>query len=179
MRASIIILVITLMLACAPDSTDDILIESPQGQVKISLHSEGTVNYLQCYVNDSLTSTWPLRYPVFKIVKGDVNNDGTEDLAVGVIKPTRRDPVARKRLFLFQVRNRSIIPLWLGSSLSHPMEDFSLYKNGSRYVVRSIELEKSERYLIAEYEWFGFGLSFRKYLHRELPLDKARRLLDQ
>jgi hypothetical protein len=108
-----------------------------------------------------------------------VNNDGMEDLAVGVIKPTRRDPVARKRLFLFQVRNQSIIPLWLGSSLSHPMEDFLLYKNGSRFVVRSIELEKSKRYLIAEYEWFGFGLSFTKYLHRELSLDKAQRLLDQ
>lgn len=179
MRAATSLLFLTLMLSCGPDSTDDIVIDSPQGQMKISLLSEGSVNYLQCHVNDSLTSTWPLRYPVFKIEKGDVNNDGTEDLAVGVIKTTRRDTVARKRLFLFQVRNRSIIPLWLGSSLSHPMEDFSLYKSDSRFVVRSIEVEKSERYLIAEYEWFGFGLSFRRYLHRELSLDKARRLLDQ
>lgn len=179
MRTVIPLLLVTLVLSCGPDSIDDIVIESPEGQMNISLHSEGTVNYLQCHVNDSLTSTWPLRYPVFKIIKGDVNNDGTEDIAVGVIKPTRRDPVARKRLFLFQLRNRSIIPLWLGSSLSHPMEDFSLYKSDSRLVVRSIELEKRERYLIAEYEWFGFGLSFRKYLHRELSLDKARRLLDQ
>jgi hypothetical protein len=179
MRGCILLLLVILVPGCDPNSTDDIVIESPHGQMTILLRAEGTVNYLQCHVNDSLTSSWPLRYPVFKIIKGDVNNDGVEDLAVGVIKPTRRDPTARKRLFLFQIRNGSIIPLWLGSSLSHPMEDFSLYKNGSRFMVRSIEVEKSGRYLVAEYEWFGFGLTFRKYLHRELPLSQAGDLLDQ
>jgi hypothetical protein len=106
-----------------------------------------------------------------------VNNDGQQDIAVGVIKATRRDSVVRKRLFLFQVRNRAIIPLWLGSSLGRPLEDFALVIHDTVTIVRSIELEKSGRYLVAEYEWFGFGPAFGRYCYRELSLERAQSLL--
>jgi len=113
------------------------------------------------------------------MLKGDINNDGVEDIVVGVIKSTRMDPIVRKRLFIYQIRNRSIIPLWLGSSLSRPLEDFTILHADSITIVRSIEIEKSNRYLVAEYEWFGFGFTFRKYLLRELELNNAQQLLEQ
>jgi|SRR5690349_3891098 len=179
MRFLLLFILSVLLSACETENERELELESNGEILKISITTDGKVNYLQCHLNDSVTSTWPLRYPVYKLLKGDVNNDGEQDLAVGVIKSTRRDPIARKRLFLFRVKNRSIIPLWLGSSLSQPLEDFSVRSVDSVTVIRSIEVEKSKRYLIAEYEWFGFGLSFRKYLHRELSLDEARELFDQ
>jgi hypothetical protein len=164
---------------CAKDSLNEVVIESAGEPLRILLHSDGNVNYLQCFAKDSLTDSWPLQYPVFKMIKGDINNDGDEDIAVGVIKSTRKDSVVRKRLFIYQVRNRSIIPLWLGSSLSHPLEDFTIIQEDSVTLVRSVETERSGQYLVAEYEWFGFGLSFRKYIQRELSYNKAQELLDQ
>lgn len=168
-----------LFISCAEHKPVEIVLESAGEAIRVSIRSEEKINYLQCFVNDSLTDSWPLQYPVFKLTKGDVNNDGNEDVLVGVIKATRRDSVVRKRLFIYQVRNRSIIPLWLGSSLSHPLEDFTIKQIDSVTVVRSVESEPSGQYLVAEYEWFGFGLSFRRYLHRELPHNKAIELLDQ
>jgi len=166
-------------LGCSEKHGNEVTIESGGEYFRISLKAEGHVNHLQCFAHDSLADSWPLHYPVFKLVKGDIDHDGNEDIGVGVTKTTRRDSVARKRLFIYQVRNRSIIPLWLGSSLSHPMEDFTFIKKDSITVVRSIEFETSGKYLVAEYEWFGFGLSFREYLNRELSLENARELLDQ
>lgn len=165
-----------LMPSCSTEKKEYI-IASAGKNLTISL-VEGKTNYLQCHDGDSLTSSWPLRYPVYKFLKGDVNNDGQDDLAVGVIKSTRYDSTARKRLFLFQVRNKAIIPLWLGSSLSHPLEDFAIHTTrDSITAVRSIEKEKSGNYLVAEYEWYGFGLSFREYLKREISLQEAKEFL--
>src|SRR5260221_3957917 len=88
-------------------------IKSEQHSLLVTL-KEGKVNYIRGYNHDSLKSEWPLRYPVFKFINGgDINQDGNEDLMVGVIKATRRDSVVRKRLFLFQIKNKIIIPLWL------------------------------------------------------------------
>jgi hypothetical protein len=178
-RRLIFALLSAIFFSCAKDSTDEVVLESAGETLRISLRAEGDVNYIQCFANDSLTDSWPLRYPVFKIIKGDINNDGAEDIAVGVIKSTRRDSVVRKRLFIYQIRNRSIIPLWLGSSLSHPLEDFAVIQNDSITLVRSVEMESSGHYLVAEYEWFGFGLSFRKYLQRGLSHNNALELLDK
>jgi hypothetical protein len=107
-----------------------------------------------------------------------VNNDSVEDLAVGVIKTTRRDKVARKRLFLFTLQNDRIIPLWLGSSLVQPLEDFRIISN-KKNTVRTIELEKDSTFSVGEYEWFGFGLSLQHYHERKISLERAQQLLDR
>jgi hypothetical protein len=169
-----------LLTACQSNEAIEYTIDSNDSRVKVFIKKAGAVNYLQCQDGDTILSSWPLRYPVYRFLKGDVNNDGRDDLAVGVIKPTRGDPVARKRLFLFQVRNKAIIPLWLGSSLSHPLEDFNVrIKNDSITVIRSLEKERSGQYLVAEYEWLGFGLSFNEYLKREISLPEAYELLEE
>ena len=179
MRFLLFLIPLLAITSCSTNLDNQVTVQSADGEIKVSLLAKGNVNFLQCHVRDSLTDSWPLQYPVFKLVKGDINNDGTDDIAVGVIKSTRRDTTVRKRLFIYQIRNKSIIPLWLGSSLSHPLEDFTIIQTDSITLVRSIEIEESNRYLVVEYEWFGFGLTFRKYLQREIELNKAQQLLDQ
>jgi len=124
------------------------------------------------------TNSWPLKYDVFKIDTGDVNNDNSTDILVGVIKFTRFDPVSRKRLFIFKLFEGYIRPLWLGSRLSQPLVDFKFVKCKSEGVVRTIESEKDQSYLVAEYHWIGFGLGFMHYLARERTIYQAYKILN-
>jgi hypothetical protein len=174
------LLYMILLVQCQNEKPNEFWIKSEEHSLLVILKEGKNVNYIRCYNRDTLTSEWPLRYPVFKFIKGrDINQDGNEDLMVGVIKATRRDSVVRKRLFLFQIKNKIIIPLWLGSSVSHPLEDFISYKNDSVTTIRTIEKESNERYLVADYTWRDFGLNFEKYIKRDLTLDLAKEIMNQ
>jgi len=124
------------------------------------------------------TNTWPLKFEVFKIDTGDVNNDYSTDILVGVIKSTRFDSISRKRLFIFKLFEGYIRPLWMGSRVSQPLVDFKFFKSKSEGIVRTIELEKDQSYLVAEYHWIGFGLGFIHYLAREKTLNQAYKILN-
>jgi hypothetical protein len=125
-----------------------------------------------------LTNSWHFNYEVFRIDTGDVNNDNSTDILVGVIKSTRFDPVSRKRLFIFKLFEGYIRPLWLGSKVSQPLIDFKFIKCNSEGVVRTIESEKDQSYLVAEYRWRGFGLGFMHYLAREITIHQAYKILN-
>ena len=175
-QALLNLILVLIFVACNNEDPDTFSILTDDGIVNVALRKRNNINELVSSHNDSTISVWPLRYPVFSFQHGDINNDGTEDLAVGVIKSTRYDSLKRKRLFLFQVRNRSIIPLWLGSSLSHPLVDFHIVKNESgETLIHAIEEEPDGKYLIAEYEWYGFGMSLKKYIKREISLEEAKK----
>jgi len=124
------------------------------------------------------TNTWPLKYEVFKIDTGDVNNDNSTDILVGVIKSTRFDSISRKRIFIFKLFEGYIRPLWMGSRVSQPLVDFKFFKSKSDGIVRTIELEKDQLYLVAEYHWIGFGLGFIHYLAREKTFNQAYKILN-
>lgn len=126
----------------------------------------------------AFNNTWPLPYMVFRLDTGDVNNDHSTDILVGVIKPTRFDTISRKRLFIFKLFEGYIRPLWLGSRVSQPLIDFKYYKSKKEGVVRTIELEKDQLFLIAEYHWNGFGLGFIHYLAREKTYCQASQILN-
>ena len=77
-------------------------------KIYIKLIKQASKGYLlnaKVYKNNNLiqTNSWALNYEVFRIDTGDVNNDKSTDILVGVIKPTRFDPVIRKRLFIFKM----------------------------------------------------------------------------
>lgn len=152
------------ILSCQPNGSNAyksaVINDSTYVELKI-----GDKNELICFTNDSLTSTWPLEYPVYQFQNGDINNDGVIDMAVGVIKSTRYDSVQRKRLFLYQIRNNSIIPLWLGSSVGHALIDFRVIQNtDNQNFIQIIGEEKTGDYLVANYEWYSFGLSLMDYV---------------
>lgn len=133
---------------------------------------------LNLFVDDSLNSTWELKYPVYQIDFGDVNNDGIPDILVGTIKPVRFDPKPDKRLFIFKItKDYYIRPLWLGSRVSQPLVDFKLKEQKPISKIRTLEKESDGTYLVAEYRWRGFGLQFTEYLKRNISLKEAQKEL--
>jgi hypothetical protein len=120
-------------------------------------------------VQQSDTNKWELPYPVFQFVTGDIDGDGTEDIMVGVVKPTRFHPIKAKRLFVFKNFDGYVRPMWLGSMMSQPLIDFWLIKNELGFFnIITFEREKSGKMLVAEYRWDGFGLKFLTYHLREV-----------
>ncbi len=165
---------ILLLKGCVSREYDEFKVAKINDSTEVRLQL-GSTNMLICTVYDSITSIWPLRYPVYQYQFGDINHNGNVDLAVGVFKATRYDSIKRNRLFLFQVRNNSIIPLWLGSSVGHPIVDFRVLEDshGDQFI-RILGLEKSEKYLIADYVWYGFGLTLSHYARREIATKIAK-----
>ena len=150
---------------------------------KIQLKKKTKGNYelfATSYVKGNViqTSTWPFAYEVFRLDTGDINNDHATDILVGVIKKTRFDSICRKRIFIFKLVDGYIRPLWLGSRVSQPLEDFRVYNNKPCNIIRTMELERDNTFLIAEYHWQSFGLAFIRYLARELSYKKATHILN-
>ena len=146
-------------------------------QTQISLIKENdTLHYVQIKTDTSLNK-WELPYPVYQFQIGDIDNNGNDDILVGVIKTTRFDSTMSKRLFIFKNYNGLVRPLWLGSRLGQPLVDFCFVKSNEEARIRSLEKEKSGKYLVAEYKWRSFGLEFTKYINREINYNKALALL--
>lgn len=125
------------------------------------------------------SSNHRLPYSVYQFQIGDVDNNGEMDIAVGVIKKTYYDSIARKRPFFFKLYKGNIRPLWLGSRLSQPLENFFIKKSGQCSVIQSIEIEKNGRYLVAQYVWAGFGFRFEHYIARNLSQNDAYHLVNE
>jgi hypothetical protein len=158
------------------------VIRQQNQKIEIKLTRQSELQYLliaTTFENGKLlqTNTWPLGYDVFKLDTGDVNNDCSTDILVGVIKKTKFDSICRKRLFIFKLLEGYIRPLWLGSRVSQPLEDFRFCNGKSSGVIRTIELERDGLFLVAEYRWQSFGLAFIRYLVRETPLKQAKYIL--
>lgn len=128
---------------------------------------------------DSLIDKWELPYPVYQFQIGDIDEDGSEDVIVGVVKATRFDSTLSNRIFIFKNYKGYVRPMWLGSKLSKPLVDFRfcITENGSR--IKSIEKEKEGKYLVAEYKWWKFGLEFVQYIGRELSIEEAKNKLKE
>jgi hypothetical protein len=136
-----------------------------------------TLNII-CANSVNVHSQWPLPYPVYRFVQGDITGDGVNEILVGVIKPTRFDTINRKRLFIFKLVEGNIRPLWMGSRVAQPLVDFKVAKTVSGSVIRTIEEERDGTYLVAEYKWRRFGLEFIHYINRRISKNKALQLLD-
>ena len=94
-----------------------------------------------------------------KIQLGDVNGDGVCELAICVYKTTKFHPIMAKRPFFFDLVDGNLIPIWLGSRLSRPFDDYVLRdmdEDGICEVVSTEWLEDGRR-VVAVYDWRGFG----------------------
>jgi hypothetical protein len=105
-------------------------------------------------------SRWIVKHPVFRVRLGDVNGDGVKDLCLGLVKTTRHDPVARKRLFVYSLRHGFIRPLWLGSFLGTPWSDFRLINDQGRMLVETCADRKgAARPPSMRWVWKSFGFT--------------------
>lgn len=143
-----------------------------------SLLKENDSLYYLTIASANNLDKWKLPYPVYQFQTGDIDGNGIEDAMIGVVKPTRFDSIKGKRLFVFKNYKGLVRPLWLGSRLSQPLVDFSFIKKEKHSRIRSIEREKSSKYLVAEYKWRKFGLEFTKYLKRETDSISAITLIE-
>ncbi|MEN9443747.1 MAG: hypothetical protein RIS47_637 [Bacteroidota bacterium] len=157
------IVAVCLIVACQPK------VKYPDIQL-ISIND--TLHIIQLKT-DSTTNRWTLPYPVYQFQLGDIDQDGSTDILVGVVKRTHFDTLVRKRLFIFKNFEGYIRPLWMGSGLGQPISDFRFLQTSQGARIRSIERERNGKFLLAEYKWAQFGLDFTKYIVRNTDSIKA------
>lgn len=147
--------------------------------LEVSLNKECDSLYIiHLHTDRPSHSTWNLPYPVYQFDYGDITGNGIPEIIAGVIKPTRFDPKPDKRLFIYRIADETYVrPLWLGSRVAQPLEDFRIIREETPARIRTMEREHSGNYLIAEYMWRGFGLDFKRYLKREMKRPEAMRIL--
>jgi hypothetical protein len=123
-----------------------------------------------------LTRTIAIPYPVYHFEIADIDNNGMNDILVGVIKKTHFDPLVRKRLFAYRLDQGYIRPLWLGSKVGRPLEDFKSVRQENRALIRTIEQDTQKNYYVGEYKWDGFGLTWIRYLGERVSYENAVKL---
>lgn len=139
-----------------------------------SLEQQNDTLYKLILTTDSTVSKWRLPYPVYQFCTGDVDGDGSTDALVGVEKATRYYAYGR-RLFIFKNYHGHVRPLWLGSKLGGILLDFR-FTNG---LIRSLETTTDHRYVVAEYEWGGFGMRFLRFLTNTTDREAADKIFQQ
>jgi len=154
------------------------------------LHGQFTSNLVQLDTNkyqlivkaatgngDSAILTKRLPYNVFKIRQADIDNDGADEIILGVHKITHLDSIVRARINIYSVESKKITPQWLGSFMAHPLYDFELASKNNNFYIVTIEYEQNNLFLVSEYEWHSFGLKFIRYIKRNIILNEALTIL--
>ena len=101
-----------------------------------------------------LTGIKPLKVQI-----GDINGDGINEVALCVYKTAIFHEMMAKRPFFFDLVDGNLIPVWLGSRLSRPFDDYVLFDvndDGFNEIVSIEQLENGGR-VVAIYIWKGFG----------------------
>ena len=127
--------------------------------------------------NDSLywLNGWRLPYPIYQFQTGDIDVDGRTDAIVGVVKGTRFYPEKSRRIFIFKDVNGKARPLWLGSKLGGELEDFR-YVDGK---IRALERTADGQYVVSDYVWGGFGMTFDHYIIKGVNRETAIKTFSQ
>jgi hypothetical protein len=112
-------------------------------------------------------------YQVYRFELADVNNDGSTDVMLGVVKRTHFDPVPRKRLFVYRVSSEGIVPLWLGSRVCRSLVDFRPIRVDGKTHVMTVERTARGGYSNGIYRWQGFGLELIRYINKETDYETA------
>ena len=95
----------------------------------------------------------------WKIQTCDVDGNHRREIALGVYKEASFHPVMAKRPFLYRWDKGDIVPMWRGSRLSRPFEDyifFDIDADGKDEII-AIERLSDGKKLINSYSWAGFG----------------------
>ena len=97
------------------------------------------------------------------IQAGDIDGDGTVEIAVCVYKTAEFHPVPAKRPFFYDLQDGQLEPVWLGSRLSRPFADYILFDVDRDDIAEIISIEYTENgnKVLAVYDWKGFGFEVK------------------
>jgi hypothetical protein len=98
-----------------------------------------------------------------KVQLGDVNGDKVNEIALCVYKTTKFYPDLEKRPFFYDLVEGNLIPVWLGSRLSRPFEDYILSDMDADNIDEIVSIEQLEngKSVLAVYNWAGFGFEMQ------------------
>jgi hypothetical protein len=145
-----------------------VMLDSGRNQLEVVSHLPS---------GDSVIMTRRLPYPVYRLIQADIDDDGVDEFIVGASRITILDSVVRKRINIWKVGKKTIVPLWLGSKMPHPVVDFNVIRLPAKTFLRTIEIESNGLFLVAEYEWHSFGLKFKSYIKRQVDFNEASAIL--
>lgn len=93
---------------------------------------------------------------------GDIDGDGREEISLTVYKTALFHPVMAKRPFFYRLENEELKPVWRGSRLSRPFDDFRLFDSDGDGVMELVSIEHLENggRVLALYRWQGFGFEW-------------------
>ncbi len=136
-----------------------------EGRLSIAAESD-SLFHIHHYLADTLADTWTIDAPVYRFECGDLSADSLPEILVGVIRATRYRPQKDKRLYIFKLyKGQFIRPLWMGSRLGLPLDDFRVERDSVPHMVHTWERRDSTR-VEAIYRLQGFGLKFVKYINK-------------
>jgi hypothetical protein len=114
----------------------------------------------------------------WKVQTCDVDGDHRREIALGVYKEASFHPVMAKRPFLYHWDKGDIVPMWRGSRLSRPFEDYIFFDIDSDEKDEIIAIERLQdgKSLINAYRWAGFGF---ESIAESMPYEDILKLVRQ
>jgi poly-gamma-glutamate synthesis protein (capsule biosynthesis protein) len=113
----------------------------------------------------------------WKIKVLDIDNDGNEEIIVGVNTSTRYYSSTENRISVYNVDKDYFFPKWLGSKVGGSFIDFTVCRETNRLLLLQTS-EVSKTIKEVAYTWNGFGFDFDEILHESVGItDKKLRFL--
>jgi hypothetical protein len=94
----------------------------------------------------------------------DSDNDGNDDIVVGIVKSSRWSEVKSLKMYLYKISQDRILPLWRSSKLTSNMIDFCFVKEAGKNYACVIEKPKNHSYNLIRFRWRNFGLIYENYI---------------
>ena len=95
----------------------------------------------------------------FELQLGDIADDDQNEISIKVFKSTKFHKVEAERPFFYKLSSGNLEPVWLGSRLSRPFEDFILMDpdDDDKDEIIAIEVLEDGSKILAKYDWKSFG----------------------